>query len=295
MERIFTLNNEYVEKIHKVIDYIDKNTDSQLSVKELADIAGFSQYYFHRIFSAYIGEPLSTFVKRIRLEKSAQMLIYTNASITDAALSCGYETPSAYTKAFKQFFGTSPSDYKIAKNYVLTMERNNQYHNKLKETIMKDFLEIRTIEDEKVYYVRKNGHYHTSACESYKELKAFIKKHDLDLPEKNPKVKMYGIAYDDPCITENEKCRFDGCITITKDVPLEGNVNIETISGGKYAVFLHKGSYKDIGALYHAICGEWIPNNNYKTREVPMFEVYLNSPEEAKEEDLLTEIYLPIE
>lgn len=289
------MNNEYVKKIHKVIDYIQKNTDTQLSVKELADIAGFSQYYFHRIFSAYIGEPLSTFVKRIRLEKSAQKLIYSNTNITDVALSAGYETPSAYTKAFKQFFGTNPSDYKVANSFVLDIERDSEYHNKLKEIIMKDFVEIRTLEDEKVYYVRKTGTYQKSACEAYAELGAFAKKNKLEHPMNNPKVKMYGICHDDPCVTPEDKCRFDAALTLTKEVPLEGNVNIQTVTGGKYAVFMHKGSYKDIGPVYHAICGEWIPSNNYKTRDLPMFEVYLNEPENTKEEDLLTEIYLPIE
>lgn len=159
---------------------------------------------------------------------------------------------------------------------------------------MKNFVEIRTIEDEKVYYVRENGSYHTAACQAYLELKNFITKHNLELPDKNAKVKMYGIAHDNPCITPDEKCRFDTCITVSEDIPIEDNINIQTIIGGKYAVFLHKGPYGNIGSLYHAVYNEWIPSNNYKLKDLPAFQVYLNSPEKVKQEDLLTELYFPI-
>lgn len=289
------MNNEYVEKIHRVIDYIDKNPDDQLSLKELANMAGFSQYYFHRIFSAYVGETLSNFVKRIRLEKSAQILIYTNISITEVALSCGYETPSAYARAFRKFFGSNPSDYKLAKNYVSNMERNNAYHNMLKEIVMENFIEIREVEDQKVYYVRKTGFYKTIGFEGFDILFKFLRQKGIDTPDKNPNVKMIGICHDDPYVTDINNCRFDACITFTKDIKPEGEVGIQTLTGGKYAVFLHKGPYGEFGPVYQAICGEWIPNNSYKIRDLPMMEIYLNSPANTSPEDLLTEIYLPVE
>jgi len=160
---------------------------------------------------------------------------------------------------------------------------------------VKNFVEIRTIANEKVYSVRKTGPYQNSACEAYAELGSFIEKYKLDIPANNPKVKMYGVGYDNPYITPEAECRYDACITLTKVVSTEGNVNIQTIEGGKYAVFLHKGSYKELGTLYQAICGEWLSSNDYKSRDLPMFEVYLNSPVNTKEEDLLTEIYLPIQ
>lgn len=284
-----------MEKIHQVIRYIQENTDKQLSIKELANMVGFSQYYFHRIFSAYVGEPLSTFVKRHRLEKSAQKLLYTDINIIDAALSAGYETPSSYTKAFKRFFGINPSEYKTEKNHVIKSERDKKYHNYLKGLVMKHFVEIREIEDEKVYYVRKIGPYQESGPQAYNELKKFIMKNKLEMSDVNPKVKLIGLSHDDPWVTEADKCRFDACITVTKDVPLDKNVNIQNIKGGKYAVFLHKGPYNEVGPVYQAICGEWLPNNNYKLRDLPLLEVYLNNPDNTKPEDLLTEIYLPIE
>lgn len=160
---------------------------------------------------------------------------------------------------------------------------------------MKNFVEIRTIEDEKVYYVRKYGSYYFSPSKAHLELKEFIVKHNLDLPDTNENVKVYGIAHNNPCITPNDSCKFDACITGSKEVPLEGNVNIQTIQGGKYAIFLHKGSCENIGSLYYAIYNQWLPSSNYNLRNTPSFQVYLNSPEQVTTEELLTEVYFPIE
>lgn len=82
---------------------------------------------------------------------------------------------------------------------------------------------------------------------------------------------------------------------MTKKVPIEGNVNLKTIKGGKYAVFIHKGPYQNLAPLFHLICSEWLPNSDYKARDLPMFQVYLNDCQKTQPEDLLTEIYLPLE
>jgi len=54
--------NEYVRRIHTVQDYIESNIDSSLSIEELADVAGFSKFHFHRIFKGIVDEPLSRYV-----------------------------------------------------------------------------------------------------------------------------------------------------------------------------------------------------------------------------------------
>lgn len=160
---------------------------------------------------------------------------------------------------------------------------------------MENFVEIREIEDEKVYYVRKKGPYELFAHPAFVELFDFIEKNKLETPSADNKVKIMGVSYDDPLMTSLKECRFDACITVSKKVPLEKNVKTQTIKGGKFAVFLHKGSYEKLGSIYQAIYGEWLPENNYKIRDLTMIEVYLNDPGVTEEKALLTEIYLPIE
>lgn len=286
------MNNDYIDAIYRVVNYIEKNADKAITVKELADIAGFSQFHFHRIFTAYTGEPLSTFVKRIKLEKSAHFLAYSNMNITEVALSCGYETPSAYNKAFKQLFSVNPSEYKIANNYFFAIKKNDEYNNKLRRLIMENFVGIKELEDLKAISVRKTGKYTDAAHEAWSELCKFAYSNKL----KCDNSKMIGIGYDNPSITAEKNLRYDACITVDKEVKTEGNIINSIIHGGKYAVFLHKGPYENLMETYTAIFTEWLPSSNQKLKNIPSFEVYLNkNPDKTKPENLRTEIYIPIE
>lgn len=68
-----------------------------------------SEFHFHRIFSSVIGESIGVYITRLRLETAAQMLSNSNASVTEVAESCGYQSLHAFSKAFKKYFGTVPS------------------------------------------------------------------------------------------------------------------------------------------------------------------------------------------
>ena len=107
----------YERRIHRVQDYINTHFDEKLDLKKLARISAFSPYHFHRIFKSIAGETLYDFIQRIRLEKACAMLSSDhNMRIIDIALSCGFSTPSSFSKAFKQRYDISPSDYR-AGNY----------------------------------------------------------------------------------------------------------------------------------------------------------------------------------
>jgi len=69
---------------------------------------------------------------------------------------------------------------------------------------------------------------------------------------------------------------------------------VQTLSGGEYAVVLHKGPYSNLEKTYAELMGVWLPQSGREFREEPSFEIYLNAPENTPEEALLTEIYLPL-
>ena len=78
-------NSEYAQRIDRVIDYLRRNLDRPVKLAELADIACFSEFHFHRIFRAVSGETLNNFTNRLRLEKAARLLRYSDQSLTDIA------------------------------------------------------------------------------------------------------------------------------------------------------------------------------------------------------------------
>src|SRR5215471_11068037 len=96
-------NSEYAQRINRVIDYLREN---------LAKVACFSEFHFHRIFSAVSGETLNNFTNRLRLEKAARLLRYSDQSLTDIALNCGFSASATFSRAFCSGYDTSPSHFR---------------------------------------------------------------------------------------------------------------------------------------------------------------------------------------
>ena len=104
-----------------------------------------------------------------------------------------------------------------------------------------------------------------------------------------------GMSHDDPEVTPPEKIRYDACVTVDKDFKAEGDVGVQEIPGGEYAVITHFGPYEKMNETYAKIMGEWLPRSGREARSTPCFEVYLNAPENTAPEDLITDIYIPLE
>lgn len=98
--------------IEEVMSYIRKNLTAVLDRETLADVAGFSVPHFHRIFTAHLGESAISYVRRLRLERAARKLRMGAVDITEVALAAGYDTHAAFSKAFKQQYGLSPSEFR---------------------------------------------------------------------------------------------------------------------------------------------------------------------------------------
>jgi len=93
----------------------------------------------------------------------------------------------------------------------------------------------------------------------------------------------------------SELSNCDCCLTVSENVQPEGDVGVKTLEGGPHAVITHKGPYTHLGQAYDWLYGAWLPTSGREPRHAPPFEVYLNTPREVAPEELLTEIYLPLE
>ena len=94
------------------MNYIHKHISEPLDRETLASIAGFSIPHFHRVFTAHIGESAISYIRRLRMERAARKLRMGAVDITEVALAAGYDTHAAFSKAFKQQFGLSPSEFR---------------------------------------------------------------------------------------------------------------------------------------------------------------------------------------
>ncbi|MGB1277337.1 MAG: helix-turn-helix domain-containing protein, partial [Nannocystaceae bacterium] len=108
-----TLHRAYIARVNRVVDHIEANLSGSLTLEELAKVAHFSPFHFHRIFTAIVGETLGRYVQRQRLERAANVLISdSEVSVTQVALECGFSSPSTFARAFKSLFGQPANEFR---------------------------------------------------------------------------------------------------------------------------------------------------------------------------------------
>jgi AraC family transcriptional regulator len=98
--------------VEKVKSYIQNHIYEPLDRETLAAVAGFSIPHFHRVFTAQVGESAASYIRRLRLERAARKLRMGAVNITEVALAAGYDSHAAFSKAFRQQFGLSPSEFR---------------------------------------------------------------------------------------------------------------------------------------------------------------------------------------
>lgn len=104
-----------LEMIKKVFSYIDKNYASDLTIDFLADYVGFSRYYFCHTFKALTRMTVVSYINYIRCKKAKEYLARTGCSVSEAAAKCGFSNLSYFTRTYRKYVGSLPSQDMAAK------------------------------------------------------------------------------------------------------------------------------------------------------------------------------------
>jgi AraC family transcriptional regulator len=279
--------------------HIQSNLDGDLSLDRLAALTCFSPTHFHRIFKGMMGETVADHIRRIRLERAALRLTGSRYSVTDAAFDAGYETVESFSRAFKKMFGCPPSKYRERHwqamqdrfpgliHYSPEAVRTTFTLNNRKETNME--VRMETVPPMRVAFIRKTGPY--NQCEdAWERLCAWAGPKGLLRAD----TRFLGVGHDDPQVTPPDKIRYDACVTVDGTVEGEGEVGIQTVGGGRYAVTTHKGPYENLESSYAELMGGWLPLSGERLGDNLCFELYLNDPQSTPPEELLTDIYISL-
>lgn len=280
----------YQERIREAVAYLESHLDESLSLDELARVACFSPFHFHRIFRGIVGESVAEHTRRLRLERAARRLRSGAPDILSLALDAGYEAPEAFTRAFQSRFGVSPSAYRRARRTPPAFQPEPATRaTDLREEILPMEVRVMNLEPIRVAYIRHVGRFH-GVGQTFGQLAGWAGPRGL----LGPSSRWLAVWLDDPEVTAPEKIRGDACVTVREGVSAEGPVGIREIPGGEYAMFTHHGPYDRLTDTYARFCGEWLQHSGRELAEAPPFEDYRNNPQTAVPEDLLTDIYLPL-
>ena len=299
---------EYVNRINKVVDYIERNLNGELNLVTLSSIAHFSPFHFHRIFTLITGETLNTFIKRLRLEKSAHFLINDDEmTISDIAFTCGFNSTPVFCRSFKAYFNESAGDFrkqrrkKLSKIYQ-TDRKDGQVsetsiayfsnHDQLKKwrLMMKNKnIEVKQMSALDLVYCRHVGQFDRISL-AYDKLFRWAGPRGL---LRFPETKTVTVYHDDPNITDIEKLRQSACITVNEEVKTEGEIGNMHLDGGKFIVGSFEISAMEFGDAWNAVC-LWMAEKGYQPRDAYPYELYHNDHNEHPERKFILDICMPV-
>lgn len=284
---------DYSERIVRTLIHIQRHLDEKLELADLASVAAFSPFHFHRIFRALVGESLKEHIRRLRLERAAQSLKQLQRPIAEIAFEAGFETHESFTRAFATMFGVPPSQYRSAHKPApesasgAHLDDVSGYH-------PPDYgeplpVEVKELAPFRIVFLRHTGPYSQVAA-TWGRLMNWAGRRGL----LGPHARTIGIVHDDPEVTPADKVRYDAAIVVNRPVEPEDDFGVTELPGGPYAVFTHQGPYDTLNRSYRRFFGAWLPASGREPRDAESFEEYLNSPMNTRPEDLLTRVHIPL-
>lgn len=278
---------EWIERLNNAVTYIEDNLKGNIDIEEASKIACCSTYHFQRMF-AYIAEvPLSEYIRRRRMSLAAVNLKDSSEKVIDVALKYGYDSPTAFTRAFKSVHGISPSQ---AKNEGVILKAFPPISFKI---TIKGAIEMNyRIEKKESFRIVGISHkLDTDLEKNFKIVPEMWSKAVMDgtlsklssLMNSEP----MGILGVSSCNPENN-WRYYIAAASTKEI--DDSLEEFIVPGCTWAIFAGQGTNKSIQELEKRIVTEWLPTSGYEYADGPDIEVYFNAdPENAK-----YEVWIPV-
>ncbi len=100
---------DYIELIERVIKYIESHLEDEISLDKIAMRENFSSYYFHRIFSAIVGETFASYIRNRRLNATLKQMRDTSKTLTEIAMTYDFGSQSSFIRSFKRKYSVTPN------------------------------------------------------------------------------------------------------------------------------------------------------------------------------------------
>lgn len=267
-----TTTDDYRRRLQRAQVLLESRLDEDVSPVEAARAANFSLHHFHRIFRAQLGESVMEYTRRLRLERAARELRLKDERLLDVAVRAGYQSHEAFTRAFTERFGVTPSRFRERPSVRLTEWK------KAPEAPRLD-VRVRPFPPLQLVGMRHRGSY-ANVGETWARLMTWSFAHA-------PGALQYGLCPDDPEVTATENLRFDACLAA--DVT-HAEVTSLHVEAGAWAVAVHRGPYARLSETYLDLIGRWFPTSGHEPAVDAVVEHYLNDPRVTSEAELRTEV-----
>lgn len=293
-------NREYLKRINFVLDFIEKNLDADLSLEYLAEKAHYSPFHFHRVFSTVVNERLNEFINRKRIERIASILLVgSNITLKDLAYRYGFQSDNSFSRAFKNYYGISPTKFKSegkeilskigiepfsSEKYICSIENIKQWIK------MNAQVSIKELQGLKLACISHIGEFDKASSMFQKLMEWGHNKGVLD----KSNFKAITIYHDNPNVTQTSKVRFSAGVTVSKSFKADGEIREISLPKGVYAVGHFEIKGEDISRAWKSMC-VWIIENGCEFRDGDYFEIYHNDKRNHPEQKFILDICIPLE
>ena len=289
-----------LERFNAALAYIEANLDGVIDGKEISKITLYSAYQFQKIFTAMSGIPLSEYIRNRRLDRAAFDLQNTDETVGDIALKYGYDSPTAFNRAFQRLHGIAPSRVRTEKGLQLKAYPPMQFQICIKgATAMK----YRIVEQKAFRLVGyKLPTMRMKNFEQFKEIPKFWDEHfangnfaklmSINLSEKHDNGRVDGVL--GICVVpdiDSDALNYYIATAYEKEAP-EGMEEL-FVPDCTYAVFECRGKIPfSVQDMTRRLYGEWLPNSGYEWANAPDIERYFDG--DPTSEEYVCELWLPV-
>ncbi|WP_371916648.1 GyrI-like domain-containing protein [Pseudomonas sp. B7(2017)] len=279
----------YAKRFNAVLAYIDANLEGDLSVKALSRVANFSEFHFHRQFSAFTGVPVSRYVQLMRLRRAAHNLTARPGhTVLEAAFDAGFESPEAFSRAFRRAFGNSPAAFAKAPDWKHWHAVFAIPHFSRNIAMQVNIVECPPIHVAALEHRGAPGRLNAS-------VQRFIQWRQQSGQSPVASSRTFGIPYGNPDTIAPEDFRFDICGEIHEAVaPNDAGVRDLVIPAGRCAVVRHVGSTDHVGETIYPVYRDWLPGSGEELRDAPLFFEYLSVGTDVPQAQWQTDVYVPL-
>jgi len=255
------------ELIINVLLFIDENIHKKITIEALSKKFHYSQFHFHRIFSAYTNMSATAYIRKRKLEFAFEKISESKESISSICYNMGFESIQTFNRAFKELFNTTPSA--IRKNSIKINMKSIQdiitgYQKKIKlEGVFA--MEPKFVNREAFILAGIRKHtkdgFHVIG-ETWGSLKERI----LEIKNRINDNIMYGFEdYSEDFNHDPIQFYYMAAVEVSDDSDLPDGISVKRLPAAQYAVFTVNGnnSIGEIGQAFRYIYDSWLPQSEY--------------------------------
>ncbi|MCB1683311.1 MAG: AraC family transcriptional regulator [Pseudomonadales bacterium] len=275
-----------MKAVEKAVWYIENHYREEISLDDLARLSGVSRYHLSRIFCYAVGQPISRYVRLRRLSRAAESLASGERDILNLALSVGYSSHEAFTRAFKSHFHKTPEQVR-SQRHTDDLE--------IMEPILMKSTEATTLAEPRYETLSRKlsivGISRYYPFEKVAEIPDQWQSFAPFIPRVTSagKPATYGIIYNG----SDTSYDYLSGVELPKGADSPENLVRLDIAPQTYAVFEHSGHVANVRDTCDAIWSDWLPGSKQTVVEAPWFEKYGDSFNPQTGEGGL-EIWIPV-